>query len=101
MPAWGPMWSVDQKKVFFAWNRSVATTWLLHSIPSDGSSLNPEPFPSSNQEALATFVLPLAWTPDGRLVVSFSLATGSVGDIMALPAAGGEVQDLVKTQFVE
>ena len=101
MPAWGPMWSLDQKKVFFAWNRSAATTWLLHSIPSDGSSLDPEPFPFPNQKALATFVLPLAWTPDGRLVVAFSVATGSVGDIMALSPAGGEVQDLVKTQFVE
>jgi len=101
--AWGPLWSPDQKTVIFAWNRSVDTTWLLHSIPSDGSSLDPAPLPFSNQDALGftTFVLPLAWAPDGRLVVAFSVATGSGGDIMALPAAGGEVQDLVKTQFVE
>jgi Tol biopolymer transport system component len=101
--AWGPIWSPDQKRVIFTWNQKAATTWLPYSIPSDGSSLESQPVQFSNPDALefGSFLLPLTWMSDGRLVVVTGRATGNSGDILSVPAAGGETQDLVKTQYVE
>jgi Tol biopolymer transport system component/tRNA A-37 threonylcarbamoyl transferase component Bud32 len=95
-------WSRDGSRVFFASNRSGSQG--IYSIPSDGSTLEPQllqvTHPNPDKDAFVPApVLPLAWMPNGRLIVAG--VRGQTADLVTVPAEGGTSEDLVRTEYVE
>ncbi|HZM95407.1 MAG TPA: protein kinase [Vicinamibacterales bacterium] len=97
-----PIWSRDEARVMFTSSRDGV--WRVYAIPSDGSALQPQPIPIElgNDERFIVFARPpLTWTPDGRLIIAFVRESGGGSDLLALPAEGGRVDELVRTEFNE
>jgi serine/threonine-protein kinase len=97
-----PLWSPDGTRVLFT--QSGGGTWGLFSIPSDGSALEPEPVPIAVESDPFSEILPrppLAWMPDGRLILAVARVTGGSRDLLTVPAGGGKAEDLIKTEFSE
>jgi serine/threonine-protein kinase len=97
-----PIWSLDGTRVLFSSFRGGA--WGVYSIPSDGSTLQPQPISidRGKDDVLVDVAggSPLSWMPDGRLIVAVVRALGS-SDLLAVPTDGGKAEDLVKTVYAE
>jgi Tol biopolymer transport system component len=104
----GAIWSRDGTRVFFASN--AAGGWAPYSILSDGSALQPQPTPITSPDSTNdAFVspppmVPLAWMPNGHLLLAGARRSGSAAlnaDLVTVPAEGGKTEDLIRTEFVE
>jgi eukaryotic-like serine/threonine-protein kinase len=103
----GALWSKDGSRVFFASN--TAGTWGTFSIPADGSSLQPQPLPISPPEpakdgfSSQAPMLPLAWMPNGDLLLGGVRGSGNApsSDLVTTPPAGGKTNDLIRTEYAE
>jgi len=99
-----PLWSPDGQQVFFSARRNGLAG--LYSIRADGSDLAPKSIPIANFASLGDYfpgaspISPLTWMRDGRLLIAAMRATGGA-DILALPAAGGTAEDVIKTDYIE
>ena len=97
-----PMWSRDGARVIFTASRGGA--WGLYSLPSDGSALQVESISISFEKGYDSLTFsrpPLAWMPDGRLILAVVRTTGGGSDLLTLPAEGGKAEELVRTEFSE
>jgi Tol biopolymer transport system component len=105
----GAIWSPDGTHVFFASNRDGA--WATYSIPSDGSTLEPQLIAITPPDAVKDAFIgqqapvpPLAWMPNGHLLLAGVRASGGPSpgaDLVTVPAEGGTTEDFVRTEYVE
>ena len=87
----GP-WTPDGKRVAFSITRGGPAN--LFWMPTDGSTLEPEPLLTS-----PTVQVPLSWTPDGRELIFLQTNPEQQNNLMALPIEGErEPRLVVETQ---
>jgi Tol biopolymer transport system component len=89
-----PVWTPDGTRVAFL---STRTGLNLFWMPSDGSTMNPEPLLAGPNPKV-----PFAWTPDGRELIYGEWRPGTRGDILALPLDGErKPREIVATEYDE
>jgi Tol biopolymer transport system component len=99
-----PLWSADGTRVFFTSNRGGGA-YEVYSLPADGGSLEPQLLPTGSESLGGDLTWraprsPMTWLPDGRLAFTQVRSTGGGADVLAI-VPGGDVRDLIKTEFDE
>ncbi len=89
-----PVWSADGRTVYFA-NRTQGA-FEIWARDADGSTSSGRLFAAEGRHAL-----PLAASPDGRLLAFLLTADATRADIWVLPVDGGSAKRMVQTVFDE
>ena len=97
-----PVWFPDGTRVAFASNKSGQNSF--YSLPSDGSTLDPQPLDTGLPPIASGIpvIFPTTWLNDGRLVFTTTRGDRNSSDILAAAPSGSSTPEvLVKTEFNE